>query len=74
MPDGTPASAVLTSAKVVQLPVLGTATEPSTVPVGEPVRSWIVPPGAAGDHPGAERGDPGQVDARGTPAQSPGSM
>jgi hypothetical protein len=33
-----------TSVKVSQLPVTGTATEPSTGPVGEPVRTDSVPP------------------------------
>ncbi|RGC66087.1 hypothetical protein C5N14_25390 [Micromonospora sp. MW-13] len=45
LPAGTPVSGALTSAYVVQPPVLGTATCPSTGPVAEPVRNWMVPPG-----------------------------
>ena len=73
MPDGTPDRAVVTSAKVVQLPVFGTATEPRTGPVAEPVRTWMVPPGP----PETTRARNEVAPARSTPlyaAQSPGSM
>ncbi len=44
---GPAVSAVETSANVSQLPVLGTATLPSRVPVGDPTRTSIVPPAPA---------------------------
>jgi hypothetical protein len=44
-PDGTPVRAVLTSANVLQPPVFGTATEPSTGPSTASARTWRVPPG-----------------------------
>ena len=73
MLDGTLDSAVETLAKVVQLPVLGTATVPSTGPVAEPVRTWMAPPAP----PETTRAVNEVTPARLTPlyaAQSPGSM
>ena len=51
-PEPVAVRVVETVLKVSQLPVLGTVTEPSSVPVGEPERTRMVPPGA-------RRGDPG---------------
>src|SRR6266545_4200686 len=49
VPLGTLDSAVDTSVNVSQPPVTGTVTVPSTVPVGEPVRTDSVPPDPADD-------------------------
>ncbi len=54
-------------------PVFGTATEPSTVPVADPLRTWIVPPAP----PETTRARKEVAPPTLTPlyaAQSPGSM
>ncbi|GGK89155.1 hypothetical protein GCM10007964_34820 [Sphaerisporangium melleum] len=62
-----------TVVKVSQLPVFGTLTEPSSVPVAEPERTWIVPP-APPDDTRAENPVAPCVDTDAYPAQSPLSM
>ena len=59
-------SAVDTSVKVSQPPVTGTATEPSTVPVGEPARTDSVPPEPPEDTRAVNRVSPRRARRAGT--------
>ncbi len=47
VPAGAPVSVPVTLVNVSQPPVTGHGAEPSTVPVGEPARTWSVPPAPA---------------------------